>query len=134
MLKGKTSKYDEGWIGWNNHDESSLFKTKNVLVHRRWWQRKSAKGTKKCIIKRRLKFDHYKSCVKFDHLQELCKKNVIICKNKVLMLMSKKKQKNEQFSIKKENFHRSQQWLNKHDSTSVNVNKISLISKDDKKI
>ena len=50
------------------------------------------------------------------------------------MLMSKKKQKNEQFSIKKENFHRSQQRLNKHDSTSVNVNKISLISKDDKKI
>ena len=37
---------------------------------------KSTKGTKKCIIKRRLKFDHYKSCVKFDHLQELCKKKM----------------------------------------------------------
>ena len=44
------------------------------------------KGTKKCINKRRLKIDRYKNC-----LRALQIENVILQKNKILVLMSQKK-------------------------------------------
>ena len=62
---------------------------------------KKAKGTKKCVIKRMLKFYHYKYCLK----------------NNATILKSRQRFKSE-----------------KHDVYTEEVNKIALISNDDKRL
>ena len=73
LSKGKKWKRDwinKTWIRWENHDRVCCIKIKDIQPFNRWsWWIKIPKGTKRCIIKRKLKSEDYKLCFQATRLE-----------------------------------------------------------------
>ena len=52
---------------WKNHDKIFRIKSKNLIDDGS--EDKKAKSTKKCVIKRKLKFENYESCLEVTELE-----------------------------------------------------------------
>ena len=59
---------NERLIMWKNHDKNCWIKS-NIYLIDDDSQDKKAKGTKKCVIKRKLKFENYKNCLEATKLE-----------------------------------------------------------------
>ena len=61
---------NERWIRSKNHDKNCWTKIKNLsLLCDDGSKDKKAKGTKKCVIKIKLKFENYKNCLEGTQLE-----------------------------------------------------------------
>ena len=74
----KNKKFNIGSIRWENHERIYWIKSKiySYLIGDDR-ENKKAKGTKRCVVKRKLKFEDYKNCLqttqikkKINHLQK----------------------------------------------------------------
>ena len=48
-----------------------LIAKNKFIIEGWWWRRKKAKGTKKCIIKYKLKFEDYKMCLRASQIENV---------------------------------------------------------------
>ena len=63
-LKEKKGNWiNKRWITWENHDKICWIKSKTYSYLIDDGSEDKAKGTKKCVTKRKLKFENYKSCL-----------------------------------------------------------------------
>ena len=63
-LKEKKGNWiNKRWITWENHDKICWIKSKTYSYLIYDGSEDKAKGTKKCVTKRKLKFENYKSCL-----------------------------------------------------------------------
>ena len=92
---------------------------------------KKAKGTKKHVIKRKLKFKNYTNCLEATQLQN---KLDYLEKDKIYIDSIKKNQKefikNNKLILKAQQRFRSE----KHNAFTEEINKIALSSNDDKRM
>ena len=58
---------NERWIGWKNHEIICWIKIKNLIDDNS--EDRIAKGRKKCIIKRKHKFEDYKNCLEATQIE-----------------------------------------------------------------
>ena len=72
--KGKHKKsnwMNERWIGWKHHDKFVGLRVKTYTYLRdHSSEDKKAKGTKKCVIKRKLKFENYENCLEATQFED----------------------------------------------------------------
>ena len=93
LPKGKKQKsnwINERWIRWKNHNKICWTKSKtySYLIDD-GSEDKKAKHTKKCVLKRKLKFKSYKNCLETTQLQNkvnYLEKNKIKIKNIIFLL------------------------------------------------
>ena len=88
---------------------------------------KKAKRTKKCVIKRKLKFENYKNCLEATQLEN---KINYLEKNKIHIDSIKEFIKNNKSILKIQQSFKSE----RHNVFTEEINKIALSSNDDKRI
>ena len=54
---------NERWIRWKNHERICWIKSHNLQLIDDSREDKKVKCTKKCVVKRKLKFEYYKHCL-----------------------------------------------------------------------
>ena len=119
-----------------NHAEVCWIKNKNLqLLIDHDGEDKKVKGTNKCVVKRKLKFENYKNCLKASQL-----KNKInhLEKNKVININSFfcYKRKHKEFIRKNKSILKPQQISisARHNVFTEEINKIALSSNDDERM
>ena len=85
---------------------------------------KKAKGTKKCVMKRKLKFENYKNCLEATQLEN---KINYLEKNKIHIDSIKEFIKNNKSMLKIQQSFKSE----RHNVCTEEINKIALSSNDD---
>ena len=82
----------ERWISWKSHERICSIKSENnSYLKDNNDEDKKAKDTKKCVIKRKLKFENYKNCLEATQLDNKIK---YLEKNKIDIDSLKKNHKN----------------------------------------
>ena len=94
---------------------------------------KKAKGTKKCVIKRKLKFKNYKNCLE---ATQLGNKMNYLEKKKLTQIVSFVTKKHREFIKNNKSILKTKQKFKsgKHNIFTEKINKITLISNDDKRM
>ena len=65
LLKSKNNWINERWIRWKNHERVCALRAKTYsYLKDNNDEDKKEKGTKRCVIKRKLKFQDYENCLK----------------------------------------------------------------------
>ena len=101
-------------------------KTFSYLKHKNHKDKK-AKDTKKCVIKRKLKFQDYENCLEAAQIKN---KTNHLEKNKVDVDKPKEFMKNNKPILKTQQRFKSE----RHNAFTEEINKITLISNDDKRM
>ena len=117
---------------WKNNARVYHIETKSIYPFNKWWWwRKKAEGTKKCVIRWKLKFEDYEHCLETtqqgNEINQLKRK-----KHDADSLKENQKEfvKNSKFILKSQQRFRGK----KHNLFAVDVNRTALSASDDKKI
>ena len=120
-------------IRWKNHDKICQITGKKLqLLNSEGSKDKKVKGTKNCVIKRRLKFENYKNCLEATQLEN---KINHVEKNKInIDSFFCYKRKHQKF-IKKIILQTQQRFKSeRHNVFTEEIDKIALSSIDDKRM
>ena len=112
---------NERWIRWKNHERICWIKSHNLQLIDDSREDKKVKCTKKCVVKRKLKFEYYKHCLEATQLE-----NKINHQEKNKIDIDNLKEDHKEFMktiiLKTQQRFRSK----KHNAFTEEINKIAL--------